>query len=188
MGQKLIVGVGGAGCSLAEKTSRELQYDMLGVNYSRQTLEDKNYTHSLCLEKYNKEGQAVSIRAVESAALKACDDFKAILSSATDVIMVVGLGGQTGSAATPILIDAAKRLGVHVTSIATLPFAFETERREVAEQALAKLNAQSDELHVFDYADKAAFPQDCSLLAYFDRGADLILERGSCGLTVEQRS
>ena len=177
MGQDLIIGVGGAGCSLADKISRELQYDMFGVNYSKKTLEDKNYKHNLCLEEYSQAEQAVSIRAVESATLQACDDFKALLNGVVKVIFIVGLGGNTGSAAIPILVDAAKALGVHVTTIVTLPFMFETERRKVAEDALAKLKNNSDELVLFDYAAKDTAPLNSSLLDYFDQVADSILER-----------
>lgn len=181
---KYIIGVGGAGCSQAEKLSRKLKCEMLGVNYSEETFKGTDYPYSLCLEKYNKQGLPFSDKAVELAALNAREDLEETLADATKVIFVVGLGGKTGSTAAPILIDAVKNLGVHITSVATLPFVFETERRELAEQARKKLKAQSGELYVLDYADKENFPQDCSLLEYFDRVTELILERLSSELTV----
>lgn len=56
------------------------------------------------------------------------------------VIVLVGLGGGTGSGVAPVLCDVAAELGVEVVVVATLPYPFEgRRRRRVAEDALAAL-------------------------------------------------
>lgn len=174
---EIIVGIGGAGCSQAQKLSRELKCDMLGVNYSDEELKGNNYPHSLCLEQYSKPGLSFSPQAVEAAALNAREDFKEILAGAKKITVIVGLGGKTGSTAAPVLIDAAHSLGVPVVSVVTLPFSFEASQREVALPALATLENLCSELHVIDYTDKNGISQEGSLLEFFDRVSEAIFER-----------
>ncbi|MDP1580619.1 MAG: cell division protein FtsZ, partial [Candidatus Didemnitutus sp.] len=56
------------------------------------------------------------------------------------VFLVAGLGGGTGSGATPLIADLAREAGALVIAFVTLPFSFEGgRRRKQAEEALAQL-------------------------------------------------
>jgi cell division protein FtsZ len=56
------------------------------------------------------------------------------------VFIVAGLGGGTGSGATPVLAEVATQAGAVVIAFVTLPFSFEGgRRRKQAEDALAEL-------------------------------------------------
>ncbi|MFZ5480655.1 MAG: hypothetical protein ACOZNI_28085 [Myxococcota bacterium] len=73
----------------------------------------------------------------------ALDDSAAVhdaITGASDVVLLVGLGGGTGSGAALPVCDLARDLGVRVRAVVTLPFAFEGRRRaRVAAEALERL-------------------------------------------------
>jgi cell division protein FtsZ len=64
----------------------------------------------------------------------------------TDVaIVVAGLGGGTGTGATPVILDAARVAGVFTIVVTTLPFAFEGERkRSIADAGLRAITDSAD--------------------------------------------
>src|SRR4051812_10377118 len=64
-----------------------------------------------------------------AAAQENLDDVLAALGEVNSVVLLVGLGGGTGSGALPVLAEAIKARDVHVVVIATLPFGFEGARR-----------------------------------------------------------
>ena len=69
------------------------------------------------------------------------EDFDAICQQFTDtdlVIITAGLGGGTGTGASPIIAKAAREMGALTMAIVTKPFFFEGTRR--AETALNGLN------------------------------------------------
>jgi cell division protein FtsZ len=62
------------------------------------------------------------------------------LAGASDVALLVGLGGGTGSGAAGSICEIARGLGARVRAVVTLPLAFEGRRRaRVAATALAEL-------------------------------------------------
>ncbi len=60
------------------------------------------------------------------------------------VVMVVGLGGGTGSGAAPQLASLARQVGVFLVSMIVMPFSFEGKRRveqaEIAHEQIARLS------------------------------------------------
>jgi len=74
-----------------------------------------------------------------SAAQESMGQVMARLQGASLVILLVGLGGGTGSGAAPCIAEAARQMGAHVAVFATLPFSFEGRRR--SEQARDGLDA-----------------------------------------------
>jgi len=78
-------------------------------------------------------------------------EIHANLVDANIVVLVVGLGGGTGSGAAPIIARVAREHGAMVAVVATLPFAFEGKRRLAqAEEALAALRETSDVLLCYE--------------------------------------
>ncbi len=64
----------------------------------------------------------------------------AVLAGAELVVVLVGLGGGTGSGVAPVVCEVAGELGGRVLVVATLPYPFEgRRRRRVADDALAAL-------------------------------------------------
>ena len=59
------------------------------------------------------------------------------LKGADMVFVTCGLGGGTGSGASPIIAEISKSLGILTIAVITTPFSFEgLERKKVADSAL----------------------------------------------------
>jgi len=76
----------------------------------------------------------------EAAAKENIDAIKEAMEGADMVFIAAGLGGGTGTGASPIIAQAAKELGILTVAVVTKPFDFEGPRRaQIAEEGLKKL-------------------------------------------------
>lgn len=67
------------------------------------------------------------------------------------VILTAGMGGMTGSGASPVIAGAIKETGAFVLALVTTPFAFEgPKRRQQAAEALQRLGTQVDNVVVVE--------------------------------------
>ena len=67
------------------------------------------------------------------------------LRGADLVFLSCGLGGGTGTGATPVIADLCRELGILTVAVVTKPFSFEGKRRsQIAEEGLAKLKEKVD--------------------------------------------
>ncbi len=81
------------------------------------------------------------------AALEDRDHIVEMLSGADMVFITAGMGGGTGTGATPVIAQAAKELGILTVAVVTKPFQFEARRRmTVAEKGIEELAAHVDSL------------------------------------------
>jgi cell division protein FtsZ len=81
----------------------------------------------------------------EKAAEESKDIIAEMLSGANLIFLTAGMGGGTGTGATPIIAQIARELGALVISIVTRPFSFEGDRRaDVAENGINKLRDKVD--------------------------------------------
>lgn len=79
------------------------------------------------------------------AALEDTEKIIEILEGADMVFVTAGLGGGTGTGATPVVAALAKELGALTVAVVTKPFAFEGPRRmKQAEKGLAELAGTVD--------------------------------------------
>lgn len=66
------------------------------------------------------------------AAILIADEIREILSTNTSMLFITaGMGGGTGTGATPIIAQIAKELGILTVGIITKPFSFEGRKREI---------------------------------------------------------
>ncbi len=76
----------------------------------------------------------------EAATKESIDKIKEVMDGADMIFIATGLGGGTGTGASPILAQAAKELGILTVAVVSLPFEFEGPlRKKVAEGGLNKL-------------------------------------------------
>lgn len=76
------------------------------------------------------------------AALDDRERLQEILNGADMVFLTAGLGGGTGTGATPVLANLAAEMDILVIAIVTMPFAFEGKvRAKQAEEGLAELKS-----------------------------------------------
>ena len=85
----------------------------------------------------------------EAAAIENEDNIKEIISEMDMVIITCGMGGGTGTGATPFIAKCCKDAGVLTIGVVTLPFTFENKPRMVAaESGITKLKENVDTLLV----------------------------------------
>jgi cell division protein FtsZ len=70
------------------------------------------------------------------------------LAGADMVFVTAGMGGGTGTGASPFVAEAAREVGALTVAVVTTPFAFERRRKVVAEQGLPALREMVDALIV----------------------------------------
>ncbi len=100
------------------------------------------------------------------------------LRGADMVFLTAGLGGGTGTGASPVVAEIASATGALTIGIVTLPFTFEgVERRKNAIQGLKELEKHVDTLIVVPNDRLAELSQDLSFLGAFDQ-ADEVLHSG----------
>ncbi|RUM59098.1 MAG: cell division protein FtsZ [Persephonella sp.] len=76
----------------------------------------------------------------EAAAKENIEVIKEAMEGSDMVFIAAGLGGGTGTGASPVIAQAAKELGILTVAVVTKPFDFEGPRRaKIAEEGLAKL-------------------------------------------------
>jgi len=72
-----------------------------------------------------------------------------VLRGADMVFLTAGMGGGTGTGATPVVASIARELGALTIGVVTRPFTFEgSRRRRVAEEGIARLKEEVDTLIV----------------------------------------
>src|SRR5262245_6512077 len=85
----------------------------------------------------------------EAAAEEALADIRTTLQGSHMVFIAAGMGGGTGTGATPVIARVAKELGILTVAVVTKPFLFEGKRRmRVAEDGIAELRRHVDTLIV----------------------------------------
>ena len=120
----------------------------------------------------------------KQAAEESKEKIKDILEGSDMVFLAAGLGGGTGTGATPTIADVAKEVGGLTIAVVTKPFAFEgTRRMVVAEDGIEDLKDKVDTLivipnqRILDVVDKKL-----SLLEAF-KVADSVLTQGVQGIS-----
>lgn len=106
------------------------------------------------------------------AAEESADDLYEVLRGSDIVIIVAGMGGGTGSGASPIIAQIAYELGALVFAVVSLPFTFEgTRRKTTAEATLDTLKRYVNAIivmpndHILQLADKRSSLQQAFSLA-----------------------
>ena len=146
-----IIGVGGAGCNTINRLSSKKfkYYNLLAVNTDTQLLETINHSDVFALGPLTTKGfgSGGNPRIGRLAAKESSEQFSKLLEGQDLVILTTGLGGGTGTGATPVLASLAKKMGALVIVIATLPFNFEGQTRaQYSEKAVKSLIRSADSL------------------------------------------
>lgn len=82
------------------------------------------------------------------AALEDREQIAEIIEGADMLFITAGMGGGTGTGATPIIAEVAKEMGILTVAVVTKPFAFEGKRTKVAQDGLEELSQHVDSLIV----------------------------------------
>jgi cell division protein FtsZ len=144
-----VVGVGGGGCNAV---NRMIDAGLDGVqfivaNTDQQALQSSQAPVKIQIGAKLTQGLGAGANPEigRKAALEDTDKLIEALEGADMVFVTTGLGGGTGTGATPIVASLANELGALTVAVVTKPFLFEGKRRmQQAEQGLAELTDSVD--------------------------------------------
>jgi cell division protein FtsZ len=165
-----VIGVGGSGGSSVNRmiASKIRGVEFIAMNTDIQALQYSQAANKLHIGKTMTRGLGagadpeVGLHAAEESA----NEIREMLKGADMVFITCGLGGGTGSGASPFIASIAKELGILTVAVVTRPFGFEgAQRRMIADAAYEKLANQVDTI--------VAIPND-RILQIIDRKTSLV--------------
>ena len=128
-----VVGVGGAGMNAINRMiDAQLQrIEFIAVNTDEQDLKKSQAEIKIGIGKKTTRGMGAGGEPAlgEQAALEDQERLKQSILDADMIFITAGMGGGTGTGAAPIIADIAKKCGILVIGVITLPFAMEGQRR-----------------------------------------------------------
>jgi len=146
-----IIGVGGSGSNTISRMAKFdiQQVELIGVNTDAQALHFCKAEKKILIGKNTTKGLGTGMD-MNLGKLAAEEDKQEILENlkgADMVFITCGLGGGSGSGASPIIAEVSKSLGILTIAVVTMPFSFEGEqRRKIAQVALENLKEKVDSL------------------------------------------
>src|SRR5215469_4012251 len=140
-----VVSVGGAGLNALDRIVLDglERADVVAINTDVHSLTSSVATRKVQLGRNMSRGLGAGgdPDVGYQAALESADEIREALTDSRVIFICAGLGGGTGSGASPYVAQAAREAGALVIAFVTLPFAFEGKRRNVqAREALARLS------------------------------------------------
>ena len=136
-----VVGVGGGGCNAVNRMieSGVKGVDFIVANTDLQVLNNSKAPVKIQIgtELTNGLGAGANPSVGKDAALESRNEIEAAIEGADMVFVTCGMGGGTGTGASPVIADIAQEMGALTVGIVTKPFSFEGKKR--MEQAIAGL-------------------------------------------------
>ncbi|OGZ33132.1 MAG: cell division protein FtsZ [Candidatus Portnoybacteria bacterium RBG_13_40_8] len=165
-----VIGVGGSG---GNAISRMMSCGIKGVSFVAintdvQALHNSRAGEKIHIGKVLTKGLGAGMNPEigRRAAEENKQELQESLKSADMVFITCGLGGGTGTGASPIVAELAREAGALTVAIVTKPFSFEgSQRAKLAEEGLAELKDKVDTIIVI--------PND-RLLSIIDRKVSLL--------------
>jgi len=120
----------------------------------------------------------------QRAAEESRDEIYDAINGAEMVFVTAGMGGGTGTGASPIVAEVARDTGALTIGIVTKPFGFEgSQRREQAEEGVSQLRGKVDTLIVIPNDRLLAICDVKTTLDEAFRVADDVLRQGIQGIS-----
>lgn len=183
-----VVGVGGSGGSAVNRmiAAKIKGVEFIAVNTDVQALHHNDARHKLHIGEATTKGLGAGMdpNVGLQAAQESINELRDMLKGSDMVFITCGLGGGTGTGASPVVAQVAKEIGALVVAVVTKPFAFEgAQRKEIAERGYKELESRVDTiitipndkiLHIID--------KKTSLLDAF-KTVDDVLRQGIQGIS-----
>ncbi|RLJ01778.1 MAG: cell division protein FtsZ [Candidatus Aenigmatarchaeota archaeon] len=174
----LIIGVGGMGSNVVTKIT-----DM-GIKGAQTVAVNTDAAH-LVISKADRKillgrdftkglGAGGEPEVGRKAAEESKNELRDLLKDANMVFLITGLGGGTGTGATPVIAKIAKEQGALVISAATLPFKIEGARIAKAEDGLYQLRQCCDTAIVIENQRLLEYGGNLPLKKAFELGDEVI--------------
>lgn len=175
-----VIGVGGGGGNAVNHMYKQgiSGVDFIICNTDAQALELSPIPNKVQLGTSLTEGMGAGADpdVGENSAIESIDDIKRMLGTNTKMLFITaGMGGGTGTGASPVLAKAAKELGILTVAIITTPFAFEGKKRRLqAEEGLAELRKYVDSYLVISNDRLREIFGNLTMTAAFAKADDIL--------------
>lgn len=150
----IICGIGGAGCNAVEamiQSGKVQGVEFIAINTDSQVLEKSSADANITIGKDLTKGLGAggNPQVGRQAAEDSVEYLNEAMAGADMVFVTAGMGGGTGTGASPVIAGIAKGLGALTVGVVTKPFVFEGGRKmEVALKGLEDLRSKVDALIV----------------------------------------
>ena len=144
-----VLGIGGSGTNTVNRMT-ELGIrgvELISVNTDAQALHNNQADRKVHIGKGATKGlgSGMNPELGRQAAEESVEELEEVIENADMVFITCGLGGGTGSGASPVVAELAKNKGILTVAVVTKPFTFEgSKRKEVAENAYDNLKDKVD--------------------------------------------
>lgn len=175
-----VIGVGGGGGNAVNHMYKQgiSGVDFIVCNTDAQALELSPIPNKVQLGASLTEGMGAGADpdVGENSAIESIDDIKRMLGTNTKMLFITaGMGGGTGTGASPVLAKAAKEMGILTVAIVTTPFTFEgKKRRTQAEDGLGELRKYVDSYLVISNDRLREIFGNLTMTAAFAKADDIL--------------
>lgn len=175
-----VIGVGGGGGNAVNHMYKQgiSGVDFIVCNTDAQALELSSIPNKVQLGASLTEGMGAGADpdVGENSAIESIEDIKRMLGVNTKMLFITaGMGGGTGTGASPVLAKAAKELGILTVAIVTTPFTFEGKRRRAqAEEGLGELRKYVDSYLVISNDRLREIFGNLTMTAAFAKADDIL--------------
>ena len=134
----LIIGLGGVGTRLAEKTKKTLNSDCLMISHDQKDLTAEN-----SIKIPTKSVVNPSTHLIRGSTLETSDEIKNNITNYSTIILMGNLAGKAGTGIGPIVSKICKQEQKNLLSFTIMPFKFEKERIFQSGIALKRIRQDS---------------------------------------------
>jgi cell division protein FtsZ len=183
-----VVGVGGAG---GNAVNNMIQSGLAGVDFvvantDAQALNQSDSERQIQLGTSITQGLGAGSRPDigKAAAEEAMEEIMEQLIGSHMVFITAGMGGGTGTGATPVVARAAREQGMLTVGVVTKPFHFEGQQRmRLAEEGMQELQQYVDTLIIIPNQNLFRIANEKTTFADAFKMADDVLHAGVRGVT-----
>ncbi len=151
----VVAGVGGAGCNTVNRLAR------VGIRGAELIAFNTDKKHLNIISESAKRlliggtlTRGLGAGGFPEVAMKAAEasrgEIEKMLQGVDLLFIAAGMGGGTGTGASPVIADVAKKQGAIVVSMVSYPFVLERNRMKIADEGLEQLRKSSDTVVVID--------------------------------------
>jgi cell division protein FtsZ len=176
-----VIGVGGAGGNAINNMIRSgLQgVKFIAANTDAQALEISRADTRIQLGDSITEGLGAGANPQigRDAALETVEGLRNALKDSHMVFITAGLGGGTGTGATPVIAEICREMGALTVAVVSRPFSFEGKKRaQIAEQGLSELKKVVDTaITIPNDRLRALASKKATLMEMFMRADEILL-------------
>ena len=171
-----VMGVGGGGCNAINYLYKQGIKDvtLLVCNTDKMSLEGSSVPSKLQI------GNGLGVGGKPEKAKQYAEDDRERIRQALDdgtkmLFITAGMGGGTGTGASPVVAEVAKEMGILTVGIVTIPFAFEGPNKiQKAMNGVAELAEQVDAIVVINNEKLRQIYADFNLLNAFSKSDDVV--------------